>query len=64
MAPPVAVPIYVAALGPRNLELTGELADGWIGNAFIPSTGSAFLAPLEAGAAPKSKADRYMRWTW
>ena len=24
------VPIYVASLGPRNLELTGELADGWL----------------------------------
>ena len=36
MSPPTTVPMYVAALGPRNLELTGELADGWIGNAFIP----------------------------
>ncbi len=49
--PPVAVPIYVAALGPRNLELTGELADGWIGNAFLPEHGSVFLGPLAAGAA-------------
>jgi coenzyme F420-dependent oxidoreductase len=24
------VPIYVAALGPHNLRLTGELADGWL----------------------------------
>ena len=24
------VPIYVASLGPRNLRLTGELADGWL----------------------------------
>ncbi len=24
------LPIYVAALGPRNLRLTGELADGWL----------------------------------
>ena len=30
-AEPVHLPVYVAALGPRNLELTGELADGWIG---------------------------------
>ena len=36
MMSPVEVPIYVAALGPRNLELTGEMADGWIGNAFVP----------------------------
>ena len=24
------VPVYVASLGPKNLELTGELADGWL----------------------------------
>jgi len=51
MMAPVEVPIYVAALGPRNLELTGELADGWIGNAFIPEHGAAFLEYLSAGAA-------------
>jgi F420-dependent oxidoreductase-like protein len=48
---PVEVPMYVAALGPRNLELTGELADGWIGNAFVPEHAAAFLEPLSAGAA-------------
>ncbi len=47
---PVAIPIYVAALGPRNLELTGERADGWIGNAFIPEHADAFLAHLRVGA--------------
>jgi len=51
MAAPVDVPIYVAALGPRNLALTGELADGWIGNAFMPETAEAFLEPLSEGAA-------------
>jgi F420-dependent oxidoreductase-like protein len=51
LAPPVEVPIYVAALGPRNLALTGELADGWIGNAFMPETADAFFAHLESGAA-------------
>jgi F420-dependent oxidoreductase-like protein len=49
--PPVAIPMYVAALGPRNLELTGELADGWIGSVFIPEQAGAFLCHLEAGAA-------------
>ncbi len=51
MAPPVAVPIYIAALGPKNLELTGELADGWLGNAFMPEHASAFTDHLAAGAA-------------
>lgn len=51
MVPPSSVPIYIAALGPRNLELTGELADGWLANAFMPETASAFLEPLGRGAA-------------
>jgi F420-dependent oxidoreductase-like protein len=51
MMPPTEVPIHVAALGPRNLELTGELADGWIGNAFVPEHASAFVDHLAAGAA-------------
>ncbi len=51
MLPPAHVPVYVAALGPRNLELTGELADGWIGNAFMPEHADVFLGRLRAGAA-------------
>jgi alkanesulfonate monooxygenase SsuD/methylene tetrahydromethanopterin reductase-like flavin-dependent oxidoreductase (luciferase family) len=51
MMAPTEVPIYVAALGPRNLELTGELADGWIGNAFVPEHADAFLDHIAAGAA-------------
>jgi F420-dependent oxidoreductase-like protein len=51
MVAPAPVPIYLAALGPRNLELTGELADGWIGNAFIPEPASAFVDHLQAGAS-------------
>lgn len=30
------VPIYLAALGPRNLELAGEIADGWLAVFFSP----------------------------
>ena len=51
MMSPVEVPIYIAALGPKNLELTGELADGWLGNAFIPEHADAFLESLAVGAA-------------
>jgi len=50
MLPPTEVPIYVAALGPRNLELTGELADGWLGNAFLPEHAEEFLGHLRTGA--------------
>ena len=50
-APPVHVPVYVAALGPANLRLTGELADGWIGNSFFPETADVFFDPIREGAA-------------
>jgi F420-dependent oxidoreductase-like protein len=50
-ATPVHVPIYVASLGPANLRLTGELADGWIGNSFFPETAETFFGPIRAGAA-------------
>src|SRR5256884_5332064 len=44
------LPIYLATLGPKNLELTGELADGWIGTSFIPEHARIFLDSLERGA--------------
>jgi len=47
---PKHVPIHVAALGPANLRLTGELADGWIGNSFVPEHADVFFDPMkEAG---------------
>ena len=49
MAPPTEIPMYIASLGPRSLELTGELADGWLGNAFLPEQAEVFLEPLRAG---------------
>jgi F420-dependent oxidoreductase-like protein len=48
---PDHVPVYVAAMGPQNLRLTGEVADGWLGNAFIPEAADVFLGPLGEGAA-------------
>ncbi|HME75922.1 MAG TPA: LLM class flavin-dependent oxidoreductase [Mycobacterium sp.] len=50
MVKPDHVPVYVAAMGPQNLRLTGELADGWLGNAFIPEAAEVFFAPLRKGA--------------
>lgn len=55
--PPTHVPIYVASLGPANLRLTGELADGWIGTAFFPETADVFLAHIREGA---ESAGRYL----
>jgi F420-dependent oxidoreductase-like protein len=45
-----AIPIYLATLSPRMLELTGEVADGWLGTAFVPEGSGAMLGPLAVGA--------------
>lgn len=45
------IPIYIASLGPANLRLTGEVADGWIGNSFFPASAGAFFDLIREGAA-------------
>ena len=50
MKPKPDLPIYLATLGPRSLELTGEVADGWLGASFIPEQADALLAPIRRGA--------------
>jgi F420-dependent oxidoreductase-like protein len=44
------IPIYLATLSPKSLEMTGELADGWLGTSFMPEHARVFLDPLEIGA--------------
>jgi F420-dependent oxidoreductase-like protein len=56
LMPPAHVPIYVAALGPNNLRLTGELADGWIGTSFFPETADVFFDPIREGAVRAGRA--------
>lgn len=53
------LPIYLATLGPKSLELTGELANGWLGTSFIPEHASMFFDSIAAGAtrAGRSLAD-------
>lgn len=45
------IPVYLASLGPKNLELTGEIADGWLGLFFSPEHGGDSLAKIRAGRA-------------
>jgi len=47
--PPVSVPVYLATLSPKMLELTGEIADGWLGTSFVPERADAYLGYLDAG---------------
>lgn len=44
------IPIYLAALGPRNLELCGEIADGWLPLWYAPEHAERLAAPLRVGA--------------
>ncbi|MGW2252543.1 LLM class F420-dependent oxidoreductase [Kitasatospora sp. NPDC001660] len=43
------IPLYIAAIGPKNLELTGEIADGWLGIFFSPEHAGLSLDALRAG---------------
>jgi F420-dependent oxidoreductase-like protein len=45
------LPVYLAAMGPQNLALAGELADGWLGFLFAPEHAAGFREHLAAGAA-------------
>jgi F420-dependent oxidoreductase-like protein len=44
------IPIYLAAIGPKNTALAGEVADGWIPTLFSPEHVSEFRPLLEEGA--------------
>ncbi len=44
------IPIYLAAIGPKNTALAGEIADGWIPTFFSPEYVSEFRRLLEEGA--------------
>ncbi|MEX2245424.1 MAG: LLM class flavin-dependent oxidoreductase [Dehalococcoidia bacterium] len=59
-APPQPdIPIYLATLSPKSLELTGEKADGWVGTSFMPEHADVFFSHIADGAraAGRSLAD-------
>jgi F420-dependent oxidoreductase-like protein len=45
------IPIYLAAIGPKNTALAGEIADGWIPTLFAPEHVAELRTHLEEGAA-------------
>jgi F420-dependent oxidoreductase-like protein len=45
------IPIYLAAIGPRNTALAGEIADGWLPTFFSPEHVGMFSERLTEGAA-------------
>jgi F420-dependent oxidoreductase-like protein len=46
-----SIPIYLAAVGPKNLQLAGEIADGWLGLFFSPEHAAVSLDPIRAARA-------------
>jgi F420-dependent oxidoreductase-like protein len=58
--PEHAIPLYLAALSPAMLRLTGEIADGWLGTSFVPAGApGAYFSHLDEGLARagRSRAD-------
>jgi len=51
-----SLPIYLAAIGPKNLELCGEIADGWLAIFFSPEDAPTLMQPLRDGRAKAGKA--------
>jgi F420-dependent oxidoreductase-like protein len=52
------MPIYIAAIGPKNTTLTGEIADGWLPTFFSPEHVAEFRTLLEEGAAAAGNGKR------
>jgi len=53
---PTDLPIYLATLGPKSLEYTGEAANGWLGTSFSPDHPEAHLSFIESGARKSGRA--------
>jgi alkanesulfonate monooxygenase SsuD/methylene tetrahydromethanopterin reductase-like flavin-dependent oxidoreductase (luciferase family) len=49
------IPMYLAAVGPKNLELSGELFDGWLAIFYSPDFAKEQLGQIEAGRAKVGK---------
>jgi F420-dependent oxidoreductase-like protein len=45
------IPIYLAAIGPKNTQLAGEIADGWLPTFFSPQHVGQFRELLAEGAS-------------
>ena len=43
------IPLYLAAIGPKNLELAGEIADGWLAIFYSPEHAAESMAHIAAG---------------
>lgn len=53
------IPIYLAAIGPKNVELAGEIADGWLPIFYSPQREATYLEPLDVGLAKRQAEDPF-----
>jgi F420-dependent oxidoreductase-like protein len=51
------IPVYLAAVGPKNLELAGEIADGWLALFFSPERSAESFEHLQAGLTRAARTD-------
>ena len=49
------IPIYLASIGPKNLQLTGEIADGWLAIFFSPEHAGESLELIKQGREKAGK---------
>lgn len=49
------IPFYLAAIGPKNLELAGELFDGWLAIFYSPEYSGELKASISAGRQKAGK---------
>ena len=49
------IPVYLASIGPKNLELTGEIADGWLAIFFSPEYAGESMQHIKNGAAKSGR---------
>ena len=58
----IRYPVYLATLGPKSLEMTGEIADGWLGTSFMPEHADIFFDPMREGRG-EGRAATSAPWT-
>lgn len=52
------IPVYLAAVGPKNLALAGEIAEGWLSVFFAPEHAAGLLGSIDAGLAASGRERR------
>lgn len=55
------MPIYLASIGPKNVELTAEIADGWLPMLFSPAHYQETYAAAVAAGFANAPADKRLR---